>query len=95
MQSSFYPTTQHYILSLNPSATYEWERCTLHNPITSEQPDFARLIAQAVEAKGGKYLVAVTIEVKVLEESSALPSDYASLAVPVPPSQPVTPELVA
>lgn len=60
--------TKHYILSINPHAQYDWEQCSLRDPITSIQPDFANLIAQAVGDETGSYLVAVNIEVKVLEK---------------------------
>jgi hypothetical protein len=61
---------KHYILSINPNAEYEWEQYTLRDPITSERPDFAKLIAEAVGDETGSYLVAVNIEVKVLEKAS-------------------------
>lgn len=60
--------TKHYILNINPNAPYEWEHYILRDPITTERPDFASLIAQAVGDETGSYLVAVNIEVKVLEQ---------------------------
>lgn len=65
--------TKHYILSINPNAEYEWEQYTLREPITSGRPDFAKLIAEAVGDETGSYLVAVNIEVKVLEKTSPQP----------------------
>lgn len=62
--------TKHYILSLDPASKYEWERCTLRDPITAEHPVLADLVAKAVGDRAGAYLVAVNIEVKVLEEAS-------------------------
>ncbi len=59
---------KHYILSINPHAQYDWEQCILRNPITAERPDLASLIAQAVGDKAGSYLVAINIEVQVLEQ---------------------------
>ncbi|NEO23508.1 MULTISPECIES: hypothetical protein [Moorena] len=47
---------KHYILSINPNADYQWEQCTLRDPITAERPDFAGLIAQAVADQTGSYL---------------------------------------
>lgn len=44
---------KHYILSINPNADYQWEECTLRDPITAERPDFAGLIAQAVADQTG------------------------------------------
>ncbi|AFY64534.1 hypothetical protein [Geitlerinema sp. PCC 7407] len=61
--------TKHYVFSLNPSAEYEWERCTLRDPITTERPDLASLVAEAVGNQPGAYLVEVKVEVKVLEQA--------------------------
>ena len=66
---------KHFILNLNPNADYEWERCSLHHPITAEQPNFADLIAQEIrefspeEQRSQSYLIAVKLEVTVLEGS--------------------------
>jgi hypothetical protein len=69
---------KHFVLNLNPTAQFEWERCSLHHPITAEQPDFAELIAASVresvlshERSGTSYLIAVKLEVTVLESSVA------------------------
>lgn len=59
--------TKHYILSLDPNAKYDWDRCTLRDPITANRPELAALIAEAVGDMPGSYLVAVNIEVQVLE----------------------------
>lgn len=65
---------KHLVLSLNPNAQFEWERCTLHHPITAAQPNLAQLVAQAVSQitgeDTGSYLVSVNIEVEVLESAS-------------------------
>ncbi|MEO8891446.1 MAG: hypothetical protein ABI417_07915 [Coleofasciculaceae cyanobacterium] len=78
--------TKHYILSINPHAQYDWEQCSLRDPITSVQPDFSDLIAQAVGDETGTYLVAVNIEVKVLDKKLDLqpqrvPVEVAAVAV--------------
>lgn len=73
--------TKHYILSINPHAQYDWEQCSLRDPITSVQPDFADLIAQAVGDETGSYLVAVNIEVKVLEKELDLQPQRVPVAV--------------
>lgn len=65
--------TKHYILHLDPSAKYEWDRCSLRDPITADRPNFAELIAQAVGEQPGSYLVAVNIEVQVLEQAAPQP----------------------
>lgn len=89
--------TKHYILSLDPMAKYEWERCTLRDPITAEHPALAELVAKAVGDHAGSYLVAVNIEVHVLEEAhppqcSQLPS---LVEVPARTTHPQLAELVA
>ncbi len=91
---------KHFVLNLNPAAQFEWERCSLHHPITAEQPDFAELIASSVresvqnpDRSGTSYLVAVKLEVVVLESSvaesivektpSAIPNSFPnSIAIP-------------
>lgn len=68
---------KHFVLNLNPAAHFEWERCSLHHPITAEQPDFAELIASSVREsvqnadRSSSYLIAVKLEVVVLESSVA------------------------
>lgn len=61
--------TKHYILSLNPTAKHDWDRCVLRDPITAKRPELAKLIAEAIGAEPGTYLVSVNIEVKVLEQA--------------------------
>lgn len=70
---------KHFVLNLNPTAQFEWERCALQHPITAEQPNFADLIAASVTESiddgrspmagrpSGSYLIAVKLEVTVLE----------------------------
>jgi hypothetical protein len=62
---------KHFVLNLNPHAQFEWERCTLHHPITANQPNLAHLIATTIgqAAESGSYLVAINIEVTVLEQA--------------------------
>jgi hypothetical protein len=89
---------KHFVLNLNPAAQFEWERCSLHHPITAEQPDFAELIASSVREsvqnsdRSSSYLIAVKLEVVVLESSVAesmadkvsetIPHSY-SIAIPL------------
>lgn len=88
--------TKHYILSLDPTAKYEWERCTLRDPITAEHPALAEMVAKAVGDRAGSYLVAINIEVKVLEEATIQPSPAPSLVeVPSRPQHAQLAELVA
>ena len=75
---------KHFVLNLNPHAQFEWERCALLHPITAEQPDLAQLLAAdltrqtAGTPKSGSYLIAVNIEVTVLEATAT-----ETIAVPI------------
>ncbi|WP_353931478.1 hypothetical protein WJM97_02485 [Okeanomitos corallinicola TIOX110] len=73
---------KHYILSLNPTAKHEWDRCILRDPLTAKRPDIAKLIAEAVGENTGSYLVSVNIEVKVLEEAATQQTEQISLPFP-------------
>ncbi len=72
---------KHYILSLNPTAKHEWDRCILRDPLTAKRPDIAKLTAEAVGANAGSYLVSVNIEVTVLEEAAAPHAEQLSLNI--------------
>jgi hypothetical protein len=61
--------TKHYILNLKPQADRDWDKCSLRNPITGEHADLTKEIAQAVGNQSGSYLIAVQIEVTVLEKA--------------------------
>ena len=74
--------TKHYILSLNPTAKHDWDRCTARDPITSKRPELAKLIAEAINAEPGAYLVSVNIEVKVLEQAPVNQVEQLPLSVP-------------
>jgi hypothetical protein len=73
---------KHYILSLNSTAKHEWDRCILRDPLTAKRPDIAKLIAEAVGADEGNYLVSVNIEVKVLEQARESQAEQLSLPFP-------------
>ncbi len=77
--TGFCPMTKHYVLNLDPNARYEWDRRTLRDPITASHPALADLIAEAVGAESGSYLVAVNIEVKVLEKAAVEPGNQMPL----------------
>ncbi len=62
---------QHYILNLNPQTSSDWDRCVLRNPITGERPDLTTEIAEAVKNQAGSYLIKVTLQVEILEQSIA------------------------
>lgn len=74
--------TKHYILSLNPTAKHDWDRCILRDPITAKRPEIAKLIAEAIDAVPGTYLVSVNIEVKVLEQASVAQTEQLPLNAP-------------
>ncbi len=89
---------KHFVLNLNPTAQFEWERCALQHPITAEQPNFADLIADSVtesihegrspmagDRPSGSYLIAVKLEVTILEShiSESIPDSFpSSIAIP-------------
>ncbi len=73
---------KHYILSLNPTAKHEWDRCILRDPLTAKRPDIAKIIAEAVGADTGSYLVSVNIEVQVLEQAAIPQAEQLSLNIP-------------
>jgi hypothetical protein len=88
--------TKHYILNLDPSAKYEWDRCTLRDPITAEHPALADLVAGAVGGCAGSYLVAIAIEVEVLEAAAIAPKPLTAMSeVPSLVPMPQRAELVA
>jgi hypothetical protein len=72
---------KHYILSLNPTAKHDWDRCILRDPLTAKRPDIAKLIAEAVGADTGSYLVSVNIEVQVLEQAAIAYGEQLSLNI--------------
>ncbi|NJM74101.1 MAG: hypothetical protein HC862_30680 [Scytonema sp. RU_4_4] len=72
---------KHYILSLNPTAKHEWDRCILRDPLTAKRPDIAKLVAEAIGADTGSYLVSVNIEVQVLEQAAVPFAEQLSLNV--------------
>lgn len=82
MDSTVSPMMKHYILNLNPTAKHEWDRCILREPLTAKRPDIAKLIAEAVGADTGTYLVSVNIEVKVLEQAPIPQAEQLSLPFP-------------
>jgi hypothetical protein len=86
---------QHLILNLNPSAKFEWERCTLHHPITAQQPSLPEMIAGAIDAEPGSYLVSVSVEVKVLERAAMdqVPARFIS-KLDLPQLPVLTPEFI-
>ena len=84
--------TKHFILSINPNAQYEWDRYILRDPLTAGRPELASLIAEAVGDETGSYLVAINIEVKVLEKAPTsqpqrIPVEVAAVAVNPQPSE--------
>jgi hypothetical protein len=61
--------TKHYVLNVDPTAEYDWDRCSLRDPITAERPDLAQIVADALGRQAGAYLVSVNIQVTVLEQA--------------------------
>jgi hypothetical protein len=87
--------TKHYILNLNPTAKYEWDRCTLRDPITAEYPTLAELVADAIANRPGSYLVAVHIEVSVLEAAAIAANSNSPEILEMPVTLPKLAELAA
>jgi hypothetical protein len=87
--------TKHYILHLDPAAKYEWDRCSLRDPITADRPAIAELIAEAVGEQAGSYLVAVKIEVQVLEKAAPQSQSVHAHELPTRSALPQLQELVA
>lgn len=72
---------KHYILSLNPTAKHEWDRCVLRDVLTAKRPEMAKLVAEAVNAHSGNYLVSVNIEIQVLEQAQAPQAEQLALNI--------------
>lgn len=81
MSFTVYRMMKHYILSLNPTAKHEWDRSILRDPLTAKRPDIAKLVAEAVGADTGNYLVSVSIEVQVLEQAALPYAEQLSLNI--------------
>lgn len=62
---------KYYILNLDPQATHEWDRCVLRNPITGGRPDLNEEVAKVINAEAGSYLIKVSLQIEVLEQSLA------------------------
>ena len=73
---------KHFILSINPTAKHEWDRCILRDVLSSKRPDIAKLIAEEVDADGGNYLIGVNIEVEVLQQEKAPVSEQLQFNFP-------------
>ncbi|MEM7581450.1 MAG: hypothetical protein ACFB02_15665 [Mastigocoleus sp.] len=71
---------KHYILSLNPTAKHEWDRCILRDVLTAKRPEIAKLVAEAVGADTGNYLVSINIDVQVLEVAHAPQTEQLTLS---------------
>lgn len=59
---------KHFILEINPSAEFSWEKLGLHCPLTNEKPALEQLLAEAMGNRPGSYLISIHLQVKVLEE---------------------------
>lgn len=86
---------KHYILSINPHSQHEWDKLTLRDPITGQRPDLAEMISQTVKNEAGSYLVAVNVEVRVLEESKLPQSKLLAIDVPKANQKKTPEELIA
>ena len=73
---------KHFILSINPTARHEWDKCVLRDVLSSKRPDIAKLIAEAVGADGGNYLISVNIDVEVLQEEKVPVAEQLQFSFP-------------
>ncbi len=85
--------TKHFILSVDPNARFEWDRRTLRDPITADHPALADLVADAVGGEPGAYLVAINIEVEVLEKAEVKSLPQPAQALVEVPSRSQVPQL--
>jgi len=76
---------KHYILSVNPTAKHEWDRCILRDPLTAKRPVLGKLVCEAVGANTGNYLISVNIEVEILEQAAVAAAEQLSLSIPQAP----------
>ncbi|MFW6358350.1 MAG: hypothetical protein ACOC0N_03925 [Chroococcales cyanobacterium] len=74
---------KHYVLSIDPYAQHDWDRCVLRNPISGQRPNLAEMVAEAVENEAGSYLVSVNVEVQVLEKETVPNPEQLSLNLPL------------
>lgn len=73
---------KHFILSINPTAKHEWDRCILRDVLSSKRPDIGKLVAEAVGADEGNYLISVNIDVEVLQQEKAPVSEQLQFSFP-------------
>lgn len=71
---------KHYIFNLDPQAKSDWDRCVLRNPLTGERPDLSTVVAEAVNHQAGSYLIKVSLQVEVLEQSNSRPNKTVELS---------------
>ena len=62
-------TTMHAILTLKPDAQFDWDRCTLRDPLSTDHPSLAQLVQDAIGETSGQFLVAVELKVTILEQA--------------------------
>lgn len=63
-------STKYYVVNIDPNAEYEWDKVVLRNPISGERPDLGQIVAEGVGNETGSYLIAIEIEVKILEKTT-------------------------
>ncbi|NJP12689.1 MAG: hypothetical protein HC866_27170 [Leptolyngbyaceae cyanobacterium RU_5_1] len=58
-------TNKHFVLTIDP--THTWDKLALRDPLNHEQADLAKLAAVAVGSHPGRYLIAVSVQVSIVE----------------------------
>ncbi len=76
------PMVKHFILTLNPTAKHEWDRCILRDVLNSKRPDIAKLIAEEVGAEGGNYLISVNIDIEILQQENTPSAEQLQFSFP-------------
>jgi hypothetical protein len=67
--------SQYCVVEIDPSSKYEWNRCSVRDPLSVGDVDFKHLIASALGADKGSYLVEVRLEVKPLTSRALEPEE--------------------
>ena len=85
---------KHFILSINPTAKHEWDRCILRDVLSSKRPDIGKLIAEAVGADEGNYWKCVNFVVEFLQKKKAPVSGSLKFSFPETSQKPQLREAV-
>lgn len=68
----------YFVVEIDPTAEYEWNRLCVRNPIDGSNPKLDQLVGAALEGKPGHYLAKITVTVEVLEHQPLQVSENAA-----------------